>query len=73
MNKNITKQNIFSLSVHSRSKKIEVIDIRNNNTTLYPSISKAARDLGLFQASISLYIKENRTNPFKGRYIFKLI
>ena len=25
------------------------------------------------QASISLYLKENRTNPFKGMYLFKLV
>lgn len=25
------------------------------------------------QASISLYLKENRANPFKGKYFFKLV
>ena len=25
------------------------------------------------QPSISLYLKENRTNAFKGKYLFKLV
>jgi len=36
-------------------------------------VTSAAKTLGLYQASISLYLKEKRTKPFKGKYIFKLI
>ena len=36
-------------------------------------MTSAAKTLGLYQASISLYLKEKRTKPFKGKYIFKLI
>jgi len=39
----------------------------------YPSVSSAARSLGLKQPSVSLYLKENRQKPFKGKYYLKLI
>jgi hypothetical protein len=58
--------------VQITSKKIKVININTKEVTIYTSISAAARALGYRQASISLYLKENRTKPFKGLYIFKL-
>lgn len=54
------------------SKKIEVTNVETKEVTLYPSIGAAARALGYRQPSISLYLKENRTKPFKGLYLFKL-
>jgi group I intron endonuclease len=55
------------------SKKIEVTNINNKDVTIYTSIGAAARALGYRQASISLYLKENRIKPFKGIYLFKLV
>lgn len=59
--------------VQETSKKIEVININTKEVTIYTSIGAAARALGYHQASISLYLKENRTKPFKGIYLFKLV
>jgi hypothetical protein len=55
------------------SKKIEVTNINTKEITIYTSIGAAARALGYHQASISLYLKENRTKPFKGIYLLKLV
>jgi len=30
-------------------------------------------DYIFYQGSISLYLKENRTKPFKGKYLFKFV
>jgi len=54
-------------------KKVEVTNVETKEVTIYPSIGVAARALLLHQASISLYLKENRTKPFKGKYFFKLV
>lgn len=59
--------------VQKASKRVEVTNVITNEVTVYPTIGAAARVLGYRQASISLYIIENRTNPFKGVHIFKLI
>lgn len=53
--------------------KIEVTNIETNERTIYPSIGSAARALGYRQAAISLYLKDNRTKAFKGKYFFKLV
>nr|AVD96817.1 GIY-YIG homing endonuclease [Ophiostoma novo-ulmi subsp. novo-ulmi] len=55
------------------SINLEVTNIKTKEIKVYSSIGKAARDLGYYQASISLYLKENRTKPFKGTYIFKIL
>jgi len=60
-----------SVKVQKSSKKIEVTNVETKEVTLYPSIGAAARALGYRQPSISLYLKENRTKPFKGLYLFK--
>lgn len=52
--------------VQKSFKKVEVTNVDTKEATIYPSIGAAARALGYRQASISLYLKENRTNPFKG-------
>ncbi len=59
--------------VQKTCKKIQVINIETNETTEHLSISAAARALAIRQPSISLYIKEKRFKPFKGKYIFKLL
>lgn len=63
----------LDIKVQKTSQKLEVINIDTNEITVYPSISATARALGYRQASISLYLKENRTNPFKGTHLFKLV
>ena len=50
------------------SMKLEVTNIETKEVTIYPSIGAAARALGYRKPSISLYLKENRTKPFKGKY-----
>lgn len=47
--------------------------IKAENKKIYPSMGSAARTLGIYQASISFYLKVKRTKPFKGKYIFKLV
>lgn len=59
--------------VQKTSKKVEVTYVDTNEVTIYSSIGAAARALGYRQASISLYLKENRTNPYKGTHYFKLV
>ena len=70
---NLSNINYIKNIKQKTAKKIEVIDVINNNTIVYDSIGTAAKSLGLYQASISLYLKKGRTNLFKGKYIFKLI
>ena len=54
------------------SQAIEVTDIKNNITTSYDSISKAARTLNLpSHKTITKYILRNQQKPYKGRYTFK--
>ena len=70
------KANSFNdplVKIQKTSKKIEVTNIETQKVTLYPSIGAAARELGYHQASISLYLKENRTKAYKGLYLFKLV
>ena len=55
----------------SPSKKIEVIDIVNNKTTSYDSISAAALALNITPFRIFMYFRRNQNKPYKLRYIFK--
>lgn len=57
----------------SSALKLEVIDVETNVKTIYSSISSAAKALSIRQPSISLYLKDKRIKPFRGKYIFKLI
>ena len=59
--------------VQKTSMKVEVTNVDTKEVTIYSSISAAARALCYRQPSISLYLKENRTKPFKGKYLFKLV
>jgi len=52
---------------------VEVTNVDTKEVTIYSSIGAAARALGYRQPSISLYFKANRTTPFKGKYLFKLV
>jgi hypothetical protein len=53
--------------------KVEVTDVDTKQVTIYSSITTAARALGYRQPSISLYLNDNRTKPFKGKHLFKLV
>lgn len=59
--------------VQKTSMKVEVTNVDTKEVTVYSSITAAAKALGYRQPSISLYLKENRTKPFKGKYLFKLV
>ena len=59
--------------VQKTSMKVEVTNVDTNEVAIYSSISAAAKALGYRQPSISLYLKENRTKPFKGKYLFNLV
>lgn len=59
--------------IQKTSINLEVINIDTKQIKIYNSIGAAARDLGCYQASISLCLKENRTKPFKGKYLFKIL
>lgn len=54
--------------IQKTSKRIEVTNINIKEVKIYTSLGAAARALGYRQASIYLYLKENRTNLFKGIY-----
>ena len=64
---------LISQKVQKTSMKVEVTNVDTKEVTIYSSISAAARVLGYRQPSISLYIKENRAKPFKGKYLFRLV
>ena len=73
LNSDDESTNLIHGRVQKTSMKVEVTNVDTKEVTIYSSISAAARGLGYRQPSISLYIKENRTNPFKGKYLFKLV
>lgn len=62
-----------SLSNPSNRKKIEVFDKDTNQTTSYDSINKAAIALNFNHTSILNSMKSKKQNPYKGRYVFKLL
>ena len=64
---------LISEKVQKTSMKVEVTNVETKEVTIYSSISAAARVLGYRQPSVSLYLKENRSKPFKGKYLFKLV
>jgi NUMOD1 domain-containing protein len=53
--------------------KIEVLDVKNNITTTYSSMSEAAKNLKISQSGISQYFSRNKVKPYKSRYVFKKI
>jgi hypothetical protein len=62
-----------SLSNSSNRKKIEVFDKDTNQITYYDSISEAAIALNFNYTSILYSMKSKKQNPYKGRYVFKLL
>jgi group I intron endonuclease len=55
------------------TQRISVLDVVNNNTFEYDSMSAAARALDIKQSRISKYFARNQLQPYKGRYIFSKI
>jgi group I intron endonuclease len=55
----------------STSQRLEVFDNKNNQTTTYDSINKAAIALNIRVQAISNYFCRNQTKPYKGQYTFK--
>jgi hypothetical protein len=53
---------------HPNSQKLEVLDLKTNQTTFYSSIREAAKALGCDHALIRHYLKSKNPLPFKGRY-----
>jgi group I intron endonuclease len=53
--------------------KIEVIDIKNNKTTIYDSISAAALDLNIGQPTISKYLARKDHKFYKKQFSFKKV
>lgn len=60
-------------SINPNAKKIQVTDIDTNEVTVFSSFTLAGKALGISPASISVYLGKNRTNPFRKKYIFKLV
>ena len=63
-----------AISNPSNRKKIEVTDIKNNQTTCFDSLHEAAKALNLPRHSvITKYIQNNQKKPYKARYTFKKV
>ena len=73
LNSDDKSTNLINEKVQKTSMKLEVTDLDTKQVTVYSSITAAARALGYHQPSISLYLRDNRTKPFKGKYLFKLV
>lgn len=62
----------YNITIQSTALKLEVIDVETNEKVIYPSITNAAKILGLRQAAISLYLNNKRVKPYNGKYLFRL-
>lgn len=69
----ISKLDNLENKVTRGTKGIEVTDLETNEVTIYPSFTLAAEALNISQSSISGYFAKQRVNPFRKRYIFKLV
>lgn len=62
LNSNIESPSLVNVKkVQKTAQKLEVTNVQTKEVTIYPSIGAAARAFFFHQASISLYLKENRT------------
>ncbi len=53
------------------SQKIEILDIKNNISTIYDSMSAAALDLKIGQSTISKYLARSDKKVYNNQYVFK--
>ena len=63
------RSRVKRLNNERRSKAIKCIDLLNNTTTYYPSISQASRELNLHESSICRAIRW-QAGPYLKRYLF---
>jgi hypothetical protein len=73
LNSDDKSTNLINEKVQKTYMKVVVTNVDTKQVTTYSSITAAARSIGIRQPSISLYLKDNRTKPFKGKYLFKLV
>jgi len=59
--------------VNRGTKKLEITDLETKEIKVYPSFTLAAKALDVAPSSLSGYFANNRTNPFRKRYILKLL
>lgn len=72
--KKFTKEHIANLSASKKnSKKLSVLDLKTNVETIYNSISEAERIMEFPVSSIRANVRSKNKNPYRGRYIFKII
>lgn len=69
----VSKLENLENKISKGTKGIEVTDLETNEVTIYPSFTLAAEALNIPTSSISGYFAKQRVNPFKKRYIFKLV
>ena len=72
-NEEVQKRLRLENKITRGTKGIEVTDLETNEVTIYPSFTLAAEALNISPSSISGYFAKQRVNPFKKRYIFKLV
>jgi len=53
--------------------KISVLDVKTGKTTIYESMTVAAKALNIDKARISNYIIRKQKKPYKNQYIFSKI
>jgi len=54
-------------------KRIEVLDLHTNETSVYDSIRAAGKALDIKQSRITTYFSQNQSSAYKKRYMFKKI
>ena len=59
--------------VNRKRKNIEVTNIDTNEVIVYASFTLAAQALDIPRSSLSGYFAKKRSNPFRNKYIFKLV
>ena len=62
-----------SLNISKTSNKIEVLDVKNNISTVHLSMGEAAKNLNIPKIAIIQYFLRNQVKPYKGIYRFKKI
>ena len=70
---NVSKLENIEKKVTRGTKGVEVTDLETNKVTIYPSFTLAAEALNITPSSISGYFAKQRVNPFRKRYVFKLV
>lgn len=56
-----------------KSIKVEVLDLETNITTIYNTVSAAAKAIGAHKSSIFAYLQRENSKPYKKRDIIQKI